>query len=329
MKGDPLRVLMYHRVIEPAAADGHNPSVVSASPATFARQMRHLARNYRVVSAEEVLGAVHDRHPLPPRAVLITFDDAYRDFGEIAWPILRRYGLSATLFVPTAFPDRPDRAFWWDRLARALNSSSRRESILTPCGLLPLHSATARLSSLRALRKYLKSIPHRTAMELVDELCRDLVEEEEGSRGAVLSWNELRELSDDGVELGAHTRSHPALTQVPGEQARAEIRGSREDLEREIGSRPRVFSYPFGDCDERVAEMVKQEGFQMAVTCHYGWSRLPQADPFQLRRTNITLRTTPMVFLARLSTCGGHLDSWRLAVKEWRVRRHSALPAAI
>src|SRR5512138_1997070 len=105
-----LRVLTYHRVADPHATPWLNPALVSALPAVFEQQMAYVSRRYAAVSLEEVIDAAVRRIRLPRRAVLITFDDAYRDFGEIAWPILRRHRLPATLFVPTAYPGAPDHA---------------------------------------------------------------------------------------------------------------------------------------------------------------------------------------------------------------------------
>src|SRR3954452_21146204 len=95
-----LAVLMYHRIGDPATAP---PGLVSATPATFRRQMRWLADSGRAVSLADVLAARAGTSSLPPRAVLVTFDDGYADFAEHAWPVLRSFGIPVTLFVPTAF----------------------------------------------------------------------------------------------------------------------------------------------------------------------------------------------------------------------------------
>ena len=93
---------------------------MSCTPEQFERQMAWLGRHRpggraRRRAARRARGGA----PLPRGAVLVTFDDAYEDFGDEAWPVLRRHGVPVTLFVPTAFPDS-GRRFWWDRLfARA------------------------------------------------------------------------------------------------------------------------------------------------------------------------------------------------------------------
>jgi peptidoglycan/xylan/chitin deacetylase (PgdA/CDA1 family) len=101
-----LRVLMFHRIADPGDRSLLNPGLVSATPVVFERIMDWLARRYSVVSLAEAVDGVAGRRALPRRAVLLTFDDAYRDFAGTAWPILMRYGLPATLFVPTASVDR-------------------------------------------------------------------------------------------------------------------------------------------------------------------------------------------------------------------------------
>src|SRR2546427_3135347 len=144
-----LRVLTYHRVADPKDGLALNPFLISATPATFARQMRYLAEHYHVVAMEEVLRAVEQGVHLPSRSILLTFDDAYCDFGEIAWPILKRYRLPVTLFVPTAYPDQAARSFWWDRLYRAVAYTSLTELRDTELGALSLDTVSHRRGSLR------------------------------------------------------------------------------------------------------------------------------------------------------------------------------------
>lgn len=294
-----LRVLTYHRVAYPEAAPWLDPRLISATPPVFAQQMEHLARHYRVVSIQEALDAVERGAGLPPRAVLITFDDAYADFAEHAWPVLRRLRLPVALFVPTAYPGRPERAFWWDRLHWAVSSTwaeydgnrrfkRGRQSAARDCE-----------HTLRRLRQYLKTIHHHQAMRLVDEICRCLGVEH-GIRRTTLDWQALRELSREGVTLGAHTRTHPLLTRLPLDEIRREIAGSRDDLRREISEVLPVFAYPGGALDERVAQVVREAGFRLAFAAHGGINVLSRADPLKLRRTNITRRSTLPLYRLRL-----------------------------
>ncbi|MGH7457166.1 MAG: polysaccharide deacetylase family protein, partial [bacterium] len=222
-----LRILTYHRVAEPKDSPALNPRLISATPTGFAKQMRHLAKNYHAVSMPQVLDSIATGARLPQRAVLITFDDAYDDFGKIAWPILQSFRLPATLFVPTDYPDQPQRSFWWDRLYRAIVLTSSSEVYAMPLGVLPLRNSVERYRSLWRVQNYAKTIAHAEAMALVDEICAKL-----GSQPVVqkhtLGWEELRQLAKAGVTLGAHTQTHPIMTQIAPAEIRREISGSQK-----------------------------------------------------------------------------------------------------
>ncbi|RPJ66155.1 MAG: glycosyltransferase [Acidobacteria bacterium] len=316
----PLRILMYHRILDGSAGPRGNPSVISATPKAFREQMRYVARRYRALAAEELIDTLDAGRPLPRRAVLITFDDGCRDFGEVAWPILRELRLPATVFVPTAYPDSPGRAFWWDRLHAAV-ASTRRTELESPCGRLALGDPRARRAALRTLQRHVKTLPHADAMRLVDQWCAQLGEDA-APPADVLGWNELRALAADGVTIAPHTRTHPALTRLSTDEARAEIRQSADDVQREIGRPcPRLFAYPFGDHDDRIVDVVRQEAFSIALTCTDGLSWLPGDDCFRLRRTGITTRTTPLVFRGRMTRAGAYVD-------QWRHRGHERWPTA-
>jgi len=305
-----LRILTYHRVADPRSMPHLNPRLVSTTPAEFDRQMRHLARSWRVVSAADALDAVEFGRPLPRRAVLVTFDDAYRDFAEIAWPILRAHGLTATLFVPTAYPDRPDREFWWDRLYRAFERTGRPRLVHPDVGELPLGTPAERVASLRRAQDRVKEMPHDDAMQFVDEACEQLG----ASRGpapAVLGWDELRRLDREGVTIAPHTRWHPLLTNVSRERIREEAAGSRADVEREIGRVLPIFSYPNGSHDDGVVDVMEEEGFRLGLTQRSGINDLRTVPALRLRRTNITPRSTYSVFRVRLHSWADRLDRWR------------------
>ncbi len=307
-----LRVLIYHRIADAESSPLLDPTLISATPRDFERHMQYLAARYRVVGLSDVLGALQTGAPLPDDAVLITFDDAYADFGRTAWPILKHFGLPATLFVPTAYPDRPELSFWWDRLYRAVASSTSPELESTPVGTMSLRTPHDRHEGLRRLRDHLKSVTHQEALSLVDDVCVRLGGISACTNG-VLSWDELRRLSGEGVTLGAHTRTHPLLTRIAPDAAREEIVGSQQDLKREIGQTLPVFCFPGGQHNDTVVSMVKQEGFKVAFTTVRGCNDLGSADPWRLRRINITRSTSPLMFRLRLTGLGTQVDAWRHA----------------
>jgi peptidoglycan/xylan/chitin deacetylase (PgdA/CDA1 family) len=298
-----LRVLAYHRIDDPRRRPDLYPGLVSATPTEFEMQMRLLARRFRVVSLPEVLQALRRGTTIPPRAVLITFDDAYADFARYAWPILKQHGMPATLFVPTAFPGG-NAAFWWDRLYGALPRATDRDCE-TPLGRLPCAKPAQRLVAFRRLRDYAKSLSHHDAMAVVERVIASLAG---GTRSgetnacrapAVLNWSELRALAQDGVTLAPHTRTHPLLTRVSAAEARAEVVGSFWDLRREVGQVAAVFAYPNGACDSGLARMLAGEGFELAFALGGGHD-LRTDDRWRVQRIPVGPRTNTALMLARL-----------------------------
>ena len=292
-----LAVLMYHRVADPAEEPGLDPGLISARPPEFAAQMEYLARTGRVVSLEDILAARRGDAQLPPGALAITFDDAYRDFAEHAWPAIRSRGLPVTLFVPTGYPDRPEMTFWWDRLHHALVTTGR-DHVDTPIGRITLDGPATRTAAFKALRDRLKQVDDAEAKSVVDRLADEL--DAPQPVHAVLGWDELRDLAADGVTMGPHTRTHAFLDQVSTEQARAEIAGSRDDLERELGTAPAAFAFPAGQHTDAVVDILQDEGFEVAFTTEPGINDLGRADWLRLRRINIGGRSTLSLIRARL-----------------------------
>ncbi len=310
-----LRVLTYHRIAKRTRYRHLNPRLISASPDEFQRHLHFLASHYNVVRLEDVLETAAGGRKLPRRAVLITFDDAYRDFLEVAWPALRAHRLPATLFVPTAYPDRPDRAFWWDRLHRCFTDPRRMDFDVSDFGIeetgtLQLHTPEQRSSALRVVVEHFKTLPHDDGMRMVDTLCAELGDESHHF-DSVLRWEELYNLAHENVSLCAHTRWHPLLTRVTPERARTEIVSSQQDLQREIGSVHPVFSYPDGAHDDTVVDIVRNEGFDLAFTQRDGHNNLRHIDTLRLCRTNITPKTTLRILRLRLTPWFQHIDRWR------------------
>ncbi|OHB78902.1 MAG: hypothetical protein A2V98_01625 [Planctomycetes bacterium RBG_16_64_12] len=299
-----LRVLTYHRVDEPAARPDLYPGTISATPGVFAQQMEHLASRYHVASMAEVLSAVRGKGELPPRSVLITFDDAYHDFALDAWPVLRHHGLPATLFVPTAYPNGGSRPFWWDRLYHAVWRPGAGECLTTPLGPLMLTNRHERNLAVRRLLAYLKTLPHRQLEQVIDDVCGQ--QNASSPSGSVLSWERLRALAAEGLTLAAHSQTHPLLSRVTLDEARREVRGSRDDLVREIGETPPVFAYPGGAFTGEVVAMLRSEGFELAFTTCRGINDLRRADPLRLRRINVGRHTTASLWRAQLVAAARH-----------------------
>jgi peptidoglycan/xylan/chitin deacetylase (PgdA/CDA1 family) len=315
-------VLTYHRVDAPSAKPWLYPPLLSATPDAFAAQMQAIARGSSPIGLPDLIAAVHGGPRLPRRAVLVTFDDAYADFRDVAWPILRRFGIAPTLFVPTAYPDAPAERFWWDRLWNAVRTTS--STTLEAAGArFELDGHAQRLRAARAVADRLKSLDHERAVEMVEELVDRLGEgkaptgreaatgrtapkgRENAAAAAadVIGWADLRSLAAEGVHVAAHSRTHPVLPRVAPERLEEELVGSRRDLEHELGGAafPTVFAYPAGRHDDGTRAALARLGFELAFTTERGANRVGVTDPLRIRRINVAVRSGTELIRAQLS----------------------------
>ena len=123
-------------------------------------------------------------------------------------------------------------------------------------------------------------------------------------RPRLLSWDEIVELDREGtLEFEAHSVSHPNLLLVDDDRARAEIQGSKVELESRLGRRVTAFCYPAGLFGERERRLVADAGFGSAVSCEPGVNH-PDTDRLALRRRQIDARDSLLDFRAKLG--GGH-----------------------
>ncbi len=277
-----LRVLTYHRIDYADKSSHLYPGTLSASPEEFQLQMEILAERYHIVSLPEVLSAVRGDHALPPKSLLITFDDAYCDFGEHAWPVLKALSMPAVLFVPTAFPGDRQARFWWDRLHQA---ACRADALAT----------TTDIRRFRSLVKQIKALPHADALTLVDQHCEDWGEPYD-TTSPVMTWDQLRELTQDGLDLAAHTCTHPLMNRIGVSEAVAEATQSRNELFQQIGVDFPALAYPGGAFSRSLLQPLMDAGFEIAFTTRRGINNLETANPLLLRRINVAT-TTPLTMI--------------------------------
>jgi peptidoglycan/xylan/chitin deacetylase (PgdA/CDA1 family) len=281
-----LRVLVYHRVCDPAEATG-TPHVLSATPEAFEIQMRYLARHYAPVTADDVAAALRERRPLPPRAVLLTFDDGYWDVLTTAWPILRRHALPALLFVATAYPGAA-RCFWWDELFLWCRSATADAIQVPGLGHLPLRTDAERRAAYRHLHTLMRFLPPLELSARLLEVRQWLGAPEVATR-SVLTWDEIRTLAAEGLAVGSHTRHHAALPHLTDAQLAEELHGAHRDLEREVDRPAPLFAYPFGRVDARAVPVLRALGYSAAFMALPGRNLIGHRDPYQLFRHSLHL----------------------------------------
>ncbi len=287
-----LRILAYHRVLEHAELDDFNFDVdlISASAEGFRQQMRHLRDRFTPLRFDQVLSCMDAGQRLPERAVLVTFDDGYDDNYRVAFPILRDLGMSAMFFVSTGHIDtgEPYIYDWLVQMVCTTTASVLRAPELgieweIPAGLGARRELASRLLDC------LKSLDDAGQSTLVGRL-----EQEWNLPRAVghvdcrpMTWEQLREMHRDGMEIGSHGVGHRMLAKLPIQQMTEEVVQSKSTLERELGAPAHVISYPVGGpdaFDTETIEVVRAAGFRMACSYITGSSRVAAESRYSMRR---------------------------------------------
>ena len=218
--------------------------------------MRKMARDFEVVSLDAVLSG-----RLPRRALLITFDDGYRSFVDVALPILRRLGLPSVLFITGACVEPSSLPL--DNLL----------SYLCPvvgldCLGAAINPAAARPGTFLQLLDLVAALPYGRRLAVGDELA-ERFEIDQGrlraDSGLFLDAEDLAGLAADGCEVANHTRSHLFCRSIVDEAgAHSQLVEHAQRLESLTGRPVRAFSFPYGrraDATPMVERVLRDSGY--------------------------------------------------------------------
>ncbi len=186
--GPKILVLNYHQV-------NNNFTYIAVPINDFDAQMAYLVDNgYIAITPDALLSALEGELDLPPKPMLITFDDGYIDNYENAFPILQKYGLRATIFVIPALV---------------------------------------------------------------------------GNKG-YMTWEQLKEMEENGITVQSHTLNHIALEELPDDEMRVELLKSKRILEEKFGHSVDFVAYPTGTYNLHIADIAREVGYKGAFTIKYG-----------------------------------------------------------
>jgi peptidoglycan/xylan/chitin deacetylase (PgdA/CDA1 family) len=276
-----LSVLIFHRVLfEPDPLFPGEPDRVR-----FDTVCGWLKRWFNVLPLDAAVQRLQ-LGTLPSRAAAITFDDGYADNCAVAMPILQRHGLSATFFVASGFLDGG--RMWNDTVIESIRRTAQPTLDLTdllelpPLPLDTLERRRAAIDAVVAAVKYLDPARRQALVESIAARARITLPTD-----LMMSSSQVRALRAGGMDVGAHTSSHPILARLSRAEARDEIVAGKRTLENILGQTVPLFAYPNGkpgeDYSDETVELAREAGFAAAVSTARGAAR-QGADVFQLPR---------------------------------------------
>jgi peptidoglycan/xylan/chitin deacetylase (PgdA/CDA1 family) len=309
-------VLTYHGVL-PAGYTSVDPALdgnqVSAD--AFRGQLQFIRERYNVISAKEFLRWCESERELPPRSVLLTCDDGLRNSLFDMLPILQEFELECLFFVTGASLGGTATMVWYEQLYLMLLAAPASFTLeLLEIGLRAEAGEREKRrlwwDLVRKLSQYdlnrRGAILERIRMQLGLAERWDAAYHEDpvlGRRFLMLNLPELRELAGAGMCIGAHTISHPMLSQSSPDAAWTEIWESKRNLEAALGQKIWALAYPFGDSTSvtsREVQMAERAGFQCAFL-NMGGGCGTQPARFALPRVHITSEMSLAEFEAHIS----------------------------
>lgn len=304
-------ILMYHSVADDPERNFIDPRN-HVAPAVFEEQMKFLAGERTVLSLERLVEMIREGENISGDAIAITFDDGYRDNLTIAAPILERYELPATIFLPTKYIDDAEPQ-WVDRLFTMFRHRSNDRLVVRDV----ISNGEAIEQSFDLADPAQEGVAYRL-------LCTKLLSASYEARGVCLqavaeqlmptstcpqltmSWTDVETLHRDYplFSIGGHTVEHADLTNATADEVWQELSASRDRIDEQCGSARRAFSFPYGRCSKQLQRAVESKGY--FASCGGGFGPVVNAasDPFALPRVEAPAEIERFAMLTESANSG-------------------------
>ena len=273
----------YHKV-----ADHPDIFYPEISTDIFAKQIKHLALNYNIVPLDELFDRIKNHRPLKG-CVSLTFDDGFKDNYTNAFPILKQYGASATIFLISECIETGNTP-WFINFRHAFSTTRKKEINLDLGTLklnLPLSSNQEKFRAADVVMDYLRKCSNTERLGFLPDIYKTLEYlQKDKLSDMMLTWDQIKEMEKNGISFGAHTHTHPIMSSLLTEEADNEIKRSKEIIEANLGKKVTSFAYPVGlktNYKEEQFKILKKYGFKYAVTT----SKEPlthQFKPYEISR---------------------------------------------
>lgn len=295
-------ILMYHRFSQ-------KPEPFKIQQSIFENQIKFLKKKYNFISLKHYSEVLNEkRDDLPDNPIIITIDDGYKDNYTFAYPILKKYSIPATIFLTIDFITHKS-WLWSNKLEYILKNSQFSEFEFTLNG----KSVQFRVDSFKnwhvaqlALFNHCRTVTDEEKNKLLNELAKHLkvnVPEKTLGDFQALTWDQIMEMKNNGIDFGSHSCSHPILSRLSLKKMVHEIVDSKKKIEWKLKEEVISFCYPNGrpeDINDSVIEMTQKAGYSCAVTTINGVNNAKNTERFLLKR--LSLSTDNKIMLSKKLT---------------------------
>lgn len=298
-----FKILTYHLILEDAdkkKADTQPGMCVTRN--SFSRQMTFLQKRYSPIKLNELVSKLTNDEQLPDRSVAVTFDDGWIDNLTVAFPILERLNLPATIFLPTDMINSGEIPVFIhaslllgekDNLINKAVQSFKEMVVEDDLATNQPAFAEAKLDACKNNAFNFMVTFMKLEIPQMEKLFNRMLQlsgiapDKWYAQRWLINWDEVRQMNCSVIDFGSHGRTHELMTEISLEQVERELIESKQIIEKELGEPVTIFSYPNGNCNEAIKKLVQKCDYSGAVTqtgCVDGGSTL---DRYALKRINL------------------------------------------
>jgi len=288
-----ITILTLHCVGFPKTTD-FLPGYMKLEEKAFDSLLRDLLQSFRFISLDEAIKRLSEGYQ-GKNALVVTLDDGYKDNFTHAFPILKKHGIPATIYLEAGAVDKRKLSwinkyffihsqkgggFFAGQYASACESRDLKTSLAQAASSGNVEYAVKKIIKYQADPEERERIVHQIFMDAGGDEKKILEE-------AYLSWEDIKTMGDQGISFGCHTMTHPILALLTKEKMREEIESSAKLIQEKTGLKTEAFAYPWGrawDYNKETIEVLKELGFKSGLAMDETSAIPGRCDLFNLSR---------------------------------------------
>ena len=300
-----LTIVMYHYVRN--LKHSRFPEIKGLTTEQFKEQITYIKKYYNVISGRDLLGAISSRHEIPPKALLLTFDDGYSDHFTQVFPILDQEGITACFFPPAkcmlerkvldvnkihfTLASVPNKTKLVNSILNSVTEYRGEVQFLTEDDYWNKFAVPNRFDSKEVVfikRMLQRELPEKLRKIIVDDLFKKYVssDEEAFSQELYMSLDQLRCLHRHSMYIGCHGYDHSWLDHLQSGEQETEINRSIEFLKSITGMEMKgwIMCYPYGAHNDSLLTILANHGCKLGLTTEIGLADFNRHNPLTLPR---------------------------------------------
>jgi peptidoglycan/xylan/chitin deacetylase (PgdA/CDA1 family) len=315
-------VLTFHRVLTNSDLEKCYEPYIAMSDTVFEDLLKLLCSEFWPVTLKELIEQPEGEGGR--QRVALTFDDGWEDTFSVAYPLLLRYEVPATVFICTGLVKEEQQMLPEERFARIWNCCATRGQLPQLQGDLRKWGVSSSATERGGWAGRLKKLPLDAKLMMLSHMEEAYHIPHDGTR-RFMTWDEARIMQRGGIDFGSHTVRHSTLKIEQQSTILNELTESRRVISAQLGDTADFLAYPNGAYDERVMELAESAGFSHAFTTEPGFvrrktnplaiPRISMADSVVTDRSTLLHAARTRLYLQQVST-GLTSRFWPLRVRD-------------